>query len=149
MKDMVSRWAVTSLREVYVKTSSPSKCSVKFRVTGCTFYVHANVPKNEIDGVACIVQNHSCMLQNLDKRHRNLTASLIVNALYSEIIEKRDMECSFIQRSVRRQFKYDITYHKAWRAKQIVLEKRWGSYEALYCNLPRVLNILKERNPCT
>ena len=149
LKDMLSRLTVTSIREVFVKISSPSKYNVKCRITGCTFYVRAHVPKNEIHWVASIVQNHSCTLQNLGKRHRNLTASLIANELYSEIIEKRDMECSFIQQSVRRQFKYDITYHKAWRAKQIVLEKRWGSYEASYCNLPRVLNILKERNPCT
>ena len=106
-----------SLREVYVTVSSKSKYSVKCRATGCTFYVHARVPKNEIHWVASIVQNHSCMLQNLGKRHRNLTASLIANELYSEIIEKRDMECLFIQRSVRWQFKYDITYQKAWRAK--------------------------------
>ena len=138
-----------SLREVYVKVSSPSKYTVKCRATGCTFYVHAHVLKNEIHWVASIVQNHSCTLQNLGKRHRNLTASLIANELFSEIIEKRDMECSFIQRSVRRQFKYDITYQKAWRAKQIALENRWGSYEASYCNLPRVLDILKERNPGT
>jgi len=138
-----------SLREVYVKDSSPSKYSLKCRATGCTFYVHAYVPKNEIHWVASIMLNHSCTLQNLGKRHRNLTASLIANELYSEIIEKRDMECSFIQRSVCRQFKYDITYQKAWRAKQIALEKRWGSYEASYCNLPRVLDILKERNPGT
>ena len=117
LKDTVSRWAVMSLREVFVKVSSPSKYSVKCRVPGCTFYVHAYKPKNEIHWVASIVQNHSCTLQNLGKRHHNLTASLIANELYSEIIEKRDMECSFIQRSVCRQFKYDITYQKAWRAK--------------------------------
>ena len=117
LKDTVSRWTVMSLREVYVKVSSPSKYSVKCRATGCTFYVHAHVPKNEIHWVASIVQNHSCTLQNLGKRHRNLTASLIANELYSEIIGKRDMECSFIQRSVCRQFKYDITYQKAWQAK--------------------------------
>ena len=114
LKDTLSRWAVTSLREVFLKVSSPSKYTFK---PGCTFYVHAYKPKNEIHWIASIVQNHSCTLENLGKRHRNLTASLIANVLYSEIVEKRDMECSFIQRSVRRQFKYDITYQKAWRAK--------------------------------
>ena len=109
---------------MFVKVSSPSKYSVKCRQPRCTFDVHAYKPKNEIHWIASIVQNHSCTLENLGKRHRNLTVSLIANVLYSEIVEKRDMECSFIQRSVRRQFKYDITYQKAWRAKQIALEKR-------------------------
>ena len=149
LKDIVSRWAVMSLREVWVKNSSPTKYNVKCRTSECEFYVHAFKPKNELYWVASIVRNHTCTLQNLGRKHRNLTASLIANELYSEIIEKRDMECSFIQRAVRRQFKYDITYQKAWRAKQIALEKRWGTYEASYCNLPRVLEVLKERNPGT
>ena len=59
------------------------------------------------------------------------------------------MECSFIQQTIWRQFKYEITYQKAWRAKQIALEMHWGSYEESYYNLPRVLEILKERNPST
>ncbi|CAN6290558.1 unnamed protein product [Urochloa humidicola] len=149
LKDTVARWAVVSLREVWVKTSSPSKYSVKCRDPECNFYVNAYKPKYELYWIASIVRNHTCTLQNLGNRHRNLTANLIANELYSEIIEKRDMECSFIQRAIRRQFKYDITYQKAWRAKQIALEKRWGSYEASYSNLPRVLDVLKERNPGT
>jgi len=59
LKDTVSRWAVTSLREVFVKVSSPSKYSVKCRQPGCTFYVHAYKPKNEIHWIASIVQNHN------------------------------------------------------------------------------------------
>lgn len=149
LKDTVSRWAVVSLREVWVQNSSPSKYSVKCRAPECNFYVHAYKPKYEMYWIASIVKNHSCTLQNLGKRHRNLTANLIANELYSEIIEKRDMECSFIQRAVRRQFKYEITYQKAWRAKQIALQKRWGSYEASYSNLPRVLEIIKDKNPGT
>ncbi|CAN6224377.1 unnamed protein product [Urochloa humidicola] len=149
LKDTVSRWAVTSLREVWVQNSSPSKYSVKCRAPECNFYVHAYKPKNELYWIASIVRDHSCTLQNLGSKHRNLTASLIANELYSEIIEKRDMECSYIQCAVRRQFKYDITYQKAWRAKQTAHEKRWGSYEASYSNLRRVLDILKERNPGT
>ena len=84
----MSRWALTSLREVFVKVSSPSKYSVKCRQPGCTFYVQAYKPKNEVHWIASIVQNHSCTLENLGKRHRNLTVSLIANVLYSEIVEK-------------------------------------------------------------
>ena len=97
LKDIVSWWAVTSLREVFVKVSSPSKYSVKCRATGCTFYVHVYKLKNEIHWIASIVQNHSCTLENLGKMHRNLIASLVAKGLYSGIVEKRDMECSFIQ----------------------------------------------------
>jgi len=73
---------------------------------------------------------------------------LIANELYSEIIEKKDTECSYIQGSVRRQFKYDITYQKLGGQSK-ALEKRFGTYEASYSNLPCILEVLKERNPGT
>ena len=149
MKDAVSRWAVTSHREVFVTVSSPEKYSVKCRNPGCSFYVHAYKPKHSTHWVASRVVQHNCMLENAPRKHRNLTAALVANELFIEIIQKRDMECSFIQRSILRQFKYEITYQKAWRAKQKAMEKRWGTYEASYCNLPRVLEILKVRNPGT
>lgn len=149
LKDAVSRWAVTSLREVHVKTSTPTKYSVKCRTPNCTFYVHALKPKYEMHWIASNVVQHSCQLQNLGRKHRNLTASLVASDMYSEIINKRDLECSWIQKSVAKKFKYDVTYQKAWQAKQMALEKRWGSYEVSYCNLSRVLEVLKERNPGT
>ncbi|RLN04432.1 hypothetical protein C2845_PM13G11120 [Panicum miliaceum] len=41
LKDSVSRWAVTSLQEVFVKVSRPSKYSVKCRAPDYAFHVHA------------------------------------------------------------------------------------------------------------
>ena len=88
LKDMLSRLTVTSIREVFVKISSPSKYNVKCGAPNFTFYVYAYKLMNEIHWIASIVQNHSCMLQNLGKRHRNLTTSLIMNELYCEIMRR-------------------------------------------------------------
>ena len=40
-----------------------------------------------------------------------------------------------------------ISYAKAWRAKQKVFEMRFGTYEASYDNLPRILEAIVHRNP--
>ena len=40
-----------------------------------------------------------------------------------------------------------ISYAKAWRAKQKVFEMRFGTYEASYDNLPRMLEAIVNRNP--
>uniref|UniRef100_A0A0A8ZA30 MULE transposase domain-containing protein n=1 Tax=Arundo donax TaxID=35708 RepID=A0A0A8ZA30_ARUDO len=92
---------------------------------------------------------HSCKLEDVRTKHRNLTSSLIAHVLYDEIIEKHDMECSYIQVAIHKRFKYNISYSMAWRAKQKALERRFGSYEASYCNLPCVLDVLNSNNPGT
>ena len=40
-----------------------------------------------------------------------------------------------------------ISYAKAWRAKQKVFEMRFGTYEASYDNLHRMLEAIVQRNP--
>ena len=45
------------------------------------------------------------------------------------------------------EFKYKISYNKAYRAKQKALEMRWGTYEASYHNMPALLQTICLRNP--
>ena len=40
-----------------------------------------------------------------------------------------------------------ISYLKAWRAKQRVFKMRFGTYEASYDNIPRMLSQVAARNP--
>ena len=130
-------------------SQTQKKYSVKCKTTGCSFYVRTYKPKHSTHCFASRVVQHNCMLENVSQKHCNLTVALVANELFIEIIQKQDMEYSFIQRSILRQFKYEVTYQKAWRAKQKALKKRWDTYEASYCNLARVLEILKVRNPGT
>jgi len=95
------------------------------------------------------VVEHICQLDGVLTKHRNLTASLIGSVMFNEIIEKRDFECSYIVRAMQRQFKYKINYLKAWRAKQLAMEMRFDTFEASYCNLPHVLEVIQQNNPGT
>ena len=74
---------------------------------------------------------HSCQLDGVLTKHRNLIASVIANVMFNEIIEKKDFECSYIVMAMQRQFKYKINYLKAWQVKQQTMEKRFGTFEAL------------------
>ena len=46
---------------------------------------------------------------------------------------------SSLQQFISRFVKYDVKYEKAWRAKQIALAIRWGSWEEAYNRVPRIL----------
>ena len=58
-----------------------------------------------------------------------------------------DYEPALIIRVIEQNFKYVISYAKAWRAKQKVFEMRFGNYEASYDNLPCMLEAIVHRNP--
>src|SRR5438128_11177346 len=67
--------------------------------------------------------------------------------MYGLIVDNLSYEPKMIIRHIERTFKYTISYAKAWRAKQKVFEMRFGTYEASYDNLPRMLCKIVERNP--
>ena len=58
-----------------------------------------------------------------------------------------DYKPALIIRDIEQNFQYVISYAKAWRAKQKVFEMRFGTYEASYDNLPRMLEAIVHINP--
>uniref|UniRef100_I1Q6G1 MULE transposase domain-containing protein n=1 Tax=Oryza glaberrima TaxID=4538 RepID=I1Q6G1_ORYGL len=67
----------------------------------------------------------------------------------NEIIEGDDLPMRHIIKLMEKGEQYTISNHKAWRAKQKAMEKRYGTFEEAYDTLPQMLNILKSRNPRT
>src|SRR5438045_7439379 len=66
--------------------------------------------------------------------------------MYGLIVDNLSYEPKMIIRHIERTFKYTISYDKAWRAKQKVFEMRFGTYEASYDNMPRMLAKIVVRN---
>ena len=149
LKYAVIKWAMSTQRVFKTHISSPTNYTVKCVVTGCPGKVHGHVPKYDIHWVVTIVVPHNCVRKNLLVKHPNLTSSLIAQLMYTEIVEKKDMEAKHIQTAVKVRWNYVIPYGKAWRAKQKAMEERFGTFFDSYDNVVRLLGILKERNPGT
>ncbi|XP_038687520.1 uncharacterized protein LOC119986901 [Tripterygium wilfordii] len=54
-----------------------------------------------------------------------------------------------IQAFATTQLKHEVSYYKAWMAKQKAMEKLFGSFEASYVVLPKFFEALKMSNPGT
>ena len=91
--------------------------------------------------------DHTCVLDQLDASHRNLSAGFVASHMYSQIVDNRAYEPKSIIYAIEEKFKYQISYGKAYRVKKKVLEMRWGTYEASYHNLPALLNTICVLNP--
>jgi hypothetical protein len=67
--------------------------------------------------------------------------------MFVKIVENPAYEPKSIILAIEEKFRHQISYGKAYMAKKKVMEMRWGTYEALYDNLPRLLNTIATLNP--
>nr|CAE04262.3 OSJNBa0089N06.23 [Oryza sativa Japonica Group] len=127
MKEAVKHWAVSLQREFRVVKSTNYVYEVRCMKEDCPWRVHAYKGKWNDYWKVSIVTEHKCYLQGVEKYHRNITSA-------------------FCGKHIENKFKYTISYAKAWRAKQKIIEMRYGTFEASYDNLPRLLATIAQRN---
>ena len=74
-----------------------------------------------------MVQPHTCLSNKGKEDHQQLTARYLAHRILGLVDDNNDISVSSLQQSISRFVKYDVTYGKAWCAKQIALVIRWGS----------------------
>jgi hypothetical protein len=93
------------------------------------------------------VVDHTCVLEQLDASHHNLSSGFVASQMFAKIAENPAFEPKSIILAIEEKFRYHISYGKAYMAKKKVMEMRWGTYEASYDKLPRLLNTIVVLNP--
>ena len=146
VKEAVKRWSMSLRKEFSVVKSGSKEYDVKCVKDDCTWRVHAYKGIWKTHWECSIVTEHTCYAAGVEQTHRNITSSFIARHVYGLIIDKMDYEPRLIIRHIEQTFHYTISYVKAWRAKQKVFEMRFGTYEASYDNLPRMLSQVAARN---
>jgi hypothetical protein len=75
-----------------------------------------------------VVQPHTCLSNKEKENHQQLIARYLAHCILGLVDYNNDISVFFLQQSISRFVKYDVKYEKAWRAKQIALAIRWGSW---------------------
>jgi hypothetical protein len=83
----------------------------------------------------------------MDASYRNLSSGFVASQMFAKIVENPAYEPKSIILAIEEKFKYQISYGNTYMAKKKVIEMRWGTYEASYNNLPRLLNTIATLNP--
>jgi DMSO/TMAO reductase YedYZ molybdopterin-dependent catalytic subunit len=73
------------------------------------------------------------------ENHQQLTARYLARRILGLVDNNNDISVSSLQQSIALFVKYDVKYGNAWRAKQIALAIRWGSWEEAYNRVPQIL----------
>ena len=93
----------------------------------------------ESDGkwrISKVVEPHTFLTNRGKENHQQLTAHYLARRILGLVDDNNDILMSSLQQSISRFVKYDVTYGKAWRAKQIALAIHWGSWEEAYYRIP-------------
>jgi hypothetical protein len=93
------------------------------------------------------VVDHTCVLEQLDSSHRNLSSVFVASQMFAKIVKNPAFELKSIILAIEEKFRYHISYGKAYMAKKKVMGMMWGTYEASYDNLPRLVNTIATLNP--
>ncbi|KAK1651020.1 hypothetical protein QYE76_068825 [Lolium multiflorum] len=149
LQEAITQWAMNTQRVFKTTVSSQKFLTVVCSDARCPARVHGYCPKYDTTWVVSDCVPHTCVLTSMLKDHRNLTSTLLARLFYKEIVENTAMGVKAIQRRVHLQYKYEIEYGKAWRAKQTALENRFGTFYDAYDGVVRLLQTLKDRNPGT
>jgi hypothetical protein len=148
LKDAVKQWSTLTLhREFRVVKSSLKIYDVCCIKDDCSFRVYAYMRKWDNYIQVKEVKGHTCTLDRIDARHRNISANFVASHIYPHIVNSPEYAPKAITGAIEEKFGYTIGYGKAYQAKKKVLEHRWGTYEASYHNLPSLLHTIVQMNP--
>jgi hypothetical protein len=72
------------------------------------------------------VKGHTCTLDRIDARHRNILADFVASHMYPDIVNTPEYAPKAIISAIEEKFGYIIGYSKAYQVKKKVLDHRWG-----------------------
>jgi hypothetical protein len=125
VKDAVKRWYTLTLqREFRVVKSSPHIYDVQCLKLNCPFRVYASKGKWKNYREIKSVVDHTCVLEQLDASHRNLSSDFVASQIFAKIVENLAFEPKSIISVIEEKFRYQIRYGKAYMAKKKVMEMR-------------------------
>ena len=119
------------------------------RDTNCAWRLRGSLKKNGFWEVATYHGPHTCVQRQFTKDHPQLTAALISRTITHLVKVDPAYKIVTIKAGVFTEFKVNITYYKAWYAKQIAIAHNFGDWNSSYADLPRFLLAVQEANPGT
>ncbi|KAL5561693.1 hypothetical protein UlMin_031440 [Ulmus minor] len=137
--------------EFKVHKSSPSLLVVRCIDNNCSWRVREmRVMNTGCWMVTKFVKEHTCAVDYKREGHRQATNWVIGDCLKNiYIAPSRTFKPKDIVNDVRERFGVQITYNKAWRAREAAYNTLRGTPEESYTFLPSFLHVLVECNPGT
>ncbi|XP_020869565.1 uncharacterized protein LOC110225103 isoform X2 [Arabidopsis lyrata subsp. lyrata] len=129
--------------------STPKFMVLKCISKTCPWRVYAaKVDASENFQIRQAKLTHTCTVDERRSYHRLATTQVIGEIMQSRFVNiKRDPNAAVIRKFLLDDFHINISYWKAWRAREIAMEKSMGSMAGSYALLPAYIALLQQTNP--
>ncbi|XP_078170359.1 uncharacterized protein LOC144564632 [Carex rostrata] len=146
----LEEWHVTHFVRMKVKKSDTCRYTCVCVENNCSWRLHAHKPK----GAAYFLVSqyngsHNCVIAIGNSMHRNCTSTLICEKILPSMRASLSMSVKEIQLKIKDDFKIEISYELAWKARSRALRIIYGSWERSFSDLPRYLSMMQASNPGT
>ncbi|XP_071697892.1 uncharacterized protein [Rutidosis leptorrhynchoides] len=94
-------------------------------------------------------EGHICYGSVQSNNNLCLTSSIIATDIISYISQDIAYEVKHIQTHVKKVWKVDISYTKAWNSRRIAIERLFGTWQSNLAELPTYVDELLHTNPDT
>ena len=144
------------LQEYSVKHNRPYKVehsnrTVRYTVVcetvGCPWTVRARRSAGGSWKITSVDQPHTCGDDEGTGKYLQLTTKFIAYRLMSTIKAQPSISPRALIEIVKEIFDYEVSYGKAWRAREIARLMIYGDWSESYEQLPVLMKAMKDRNP--
>ncbi|XP_051136525.1 uncharacterized protein LOC127255176 [Andrographis paniculata] len=134
-------------REYIVTKSNRTVFRVKckhYGKNGCGWRVTASYkPHLECWQLITVMPDHRCIPDDVSLGHRNLDVNMIANLLKEFVKRSPAYELENVERAVKIEFGFDISYSKAWDGLKRAIEDFYGTWESSVQELPTYMETLQ------
>ena len=146
----ISNYAVSIHREYKTKRSDPDCLKVLCTHPDCPARIRvsrrAGICK---DFEITVLVDHTCQLSEPLTRHRQVSVKYVAEKVYKEVSENLSVPLKTLMSTVADEVGFSVSYDKVKRAKQMVIESLFGTFDEAYTFVPRLLHQIAEANPGT
>ena len=129
LKQTIAAEAIADGFEYKTLRASDKRYEVKCKNPECNWKVLARaIGASSLYRIRDATLEHQCFGIH-HRSHKNMTADFISNAVRERLTAKPDYSAADIVKDMRTEFGVEITYNKAWRAKEDAFFKINGSHE--------------------
>jgi hypothetical protein len=147
LKDTLSSLAIKGGFEFMTLRSSDRRYEVKCKGVDCNWHVYARaVGKSAIYRIRDSQTEHECY-GITHPNHNNVTSIFIARKIREKLALQPDYKPMDIVKDMKTDLGVEISYYKAWAAKEHAMIQINGTHEDSYAQLPKYIEKLKEANP--
>ena len=93
------------------------------------------------------IANHNCSINVIQTTHKQASSSLISDCIVKDFSSFDRSTPNDIMIHMRTKLGVNVSYYKAWRAKELVMNSLNGEAKESYALIPNFFMKLKEINP--